>query len=552
MLKKNTSSSSVGTFAVLCIIVIVAASSLDFVAAQPSSKCQIMCTGNASWSNNDNDGTVRIDPLDKLKKYRGGFDITSKNYWSSTAFTGIYGYAIAALCLLAGICYGIFKLVIVLCCKNRRRKLKGGSKSSPPNDERYVMYKRLVILVLLTLVAIMVASGVALGGSSSFHNRAKKAVDIIIHTANNASRTIYDVTSAMTGISRTLESTEASSQFPAAMTASRFLSSTSRRLDREAASIEKEARDNRRRIDIAVTIVYVISVVAIALNLAVTIALSVCGVLRIRKAINWLFALCWSLIVLCWLLFGIYYFLHNFANDTCRALETFDHNPQNSSLSSLVPCDDLAAAKPTLRRVREGIYDLVSQLNVAATNVSSTLGVPPNFIQVCNPFSSPPNYHYQPHDDFSCPPPSIPIRDIPKVVKLVTCSDDGTCSNGQFVSPADYRLVEGYASSIQSLVDAFPEIQSLVECESVRASLSRIVDRHCQPLKKNAKIAWASLIPLSVLNMALLVLVLVIQRIGPLGTSGSVGAVAKDDMAPLPRHSSSLELAGSGGHRRLV
>lgn len=30
------------------------------------------------------DDTVRIDPLDNLKKYRGGYDITNKHYWSVT------------------------------------------------------------------------------------------------------------------------------------------------------------------------------------------------------------------------------------------------------------------------------------------------------------------------------------------------------------------------------------------------------------------------------------------------------------------------------------
>lgn len=28
------------------------------------------------------DDTVRIDPLKNFKKYRGGFDITEKHYWS--------------------------------------------------------------------------------------------------------------------------------------------------------------------------------------------------------------------------------------------------------------------------------------------------------------------------------------------------------------------------------------------------------------------------------------------------------------------------------------
>jgi len=32
------------------------------------------------------DNTIRVDPLDDFKKYRGGFDITNKNYWSVNFF----------------------------------------------------------------------------------------------------------------------------------------------------------------------------------------------------------------------------------------------------------------------------------------------------------------------------------------------------------------------------------------------------------------------------------------------------------------------------------
>jgi hypothetical protein len=32
------------------------------------------------------DNTIRVDPLDNFKKYRGGFNITNKNYWSVSFF----------------------------------------------------------------------------------------------------------------------------------------------------------------------------------------------------------------------------------------------------------------------------------------------------------------------------------------------------------------------------------------------------------------------------------------------------------------------------------
>jgi hypothetical protein len=41
-----------------------------------------MYTDNVSQPITQQDHTIRVDPLDNLKKYRGGFNITNKHYWS--------------------------------------------------------------------------------------------------------------------------------------------------------------------------------------------------------------------------------------------------------------------------------------------------------------------------------------------------------------------------------------------------------------------------------------------------------------------------------------
>lgn len=41
---------------------------------------------NVSEQITQRDNTIRVDPLDNFKKYRGGFDITNKNYWSVNFF----------------------------------------------------------------------------------------------------------------------------------------------------------------------------------------------------------------------------------------------------------------------------------------------------------------------------------------------------------------------------------------------------------------------------------------------------------------------------------
>lgn len=37
---------------------------------------------NVSDTIRQSDNTIRVDPLDHFEKYRGGFNITNKHYWS--------------------------------------------------------------------------------------------------------------------------------------------------------------------------------------------------------------------------------------------------------------------------------------------------------------------------------------------------------------------------------------------------------------------------------------------------------------------------------------
>ena len=53
-----------------------------------------------------------------------------------------------------------------------------------------------------------------------------------------------------------------------------------------------------------------------------------------------------------------------FSSDTCTALENFQENPYNNSLSSILPCDELLSAESVLFDVSAGIYNLVNEVNV--------------------------------------------------------------------------------------------------------------------------------------------------------------------------------------------
>ncbi|XP_027164168.1 uncharacterized protein LOC113764456 [Coffea eugenioides] len=448
---------------------------------------QLKQTKNASEQVKQSDDTVRADPLDHLRKYRGGYDITNMHYWSSTAFTGIYGYAIAAIWAICGLIYGAYSLVTSFCWKtNREEKFK---KTSSCRKKCYPWSR--VLVVLFTILAI-IGCGLFLGGNAKFHSRATTVVDILIDTADHASDTIYNTTEAMKDLSANLAADAESGD------ATRFLKSTAQSLDTEADDIHRQARKHRRAIYNGLKIVYIITTVTISLNLVAAIALSVSGVLKLRRILRLMVILCWILTVLCWLFSGIYFFIENFADDTCTALEGFRQDPYNNSLSSILPCDELSSAKSVLRHVSAEVYNVVHEVN---SNISTRYG---NIFQICNPFSGPPHYHYQPQD---CPANAYKIGDIPQLLKQVTCPDsEQGCTGGIVIPTKYYNRLEIYTTSIQRLLNEYPDMESLVECQTVTTAFSEILNTHCKPLKRYTRMVWAAMVFLSTVMVALILL----------------------------------------------
>ncbi|KAK6266259.1 hypothetical protein QUC31_017096 [Theobroma cacao] len=201
--------------------------------------------------------------------------ISTLLFLQSVIFTGVPGYAIGLLWLLFGILYGGYLAATAYCCKR-----KGKPKTKSLCHNQFCLWP-ILLAVIFTILAIA-ASGLALGGTAKFHSEAKTVVNIIMRTANGASETIYNTTGAMKEMRDNLGETNGTGE------ATSFLTSTSEKLDVEAADIERQARKNRRLIDRGLKIVFIITIVTISLNLVAVIALSVTGILRVRRALY-----CW-------------------------------------------------------------------------------------------------------------------------------------------------------------------------------------------------------------------------------------------------------------------
>ncbi|TYK29649.1 uncharacterized protein E5676_scaffold655G002650 [Cucumis melo var. makuwa] len=429
----------------------------------------------------EEDDTVRVDPLNHFHKYRSGYNITNKHYWSSTVFTGAAGYGIGVVWLVCGIAYGGFLVVATLCCgKGSRGKPK--LKKMPHLGQEFYLWT-ILLAAFFTILAI-VGCGVVIGGSTRFDKEAKNVVKIIIETANGASNTIQNTTSAMKDMISNLEASRTTGRSYSIQETSGTLTSTSHNLDAQAANIQWQANKNRLLIHKGLNIVYIVTMVTMSLNLGAVVAMA-----DYKDYFTFL----------CWIFFGLYLFLNNFSSDTCKALEMFQENPNNNSLSSILPCEQLLTAKSVLTDVSSEIYDLVNQVN---TQIAISY---PDIALVCNPFSQPPYYEYQPQN---CAANTIRIGDIPKVLKLLTCADEsnGGCENGQFMSNFEYRTVEAYTNSIQDFLNVYPGMENLVECQTVKDAFSKILEHHCKPLEKYAYMVWVGLVFVSIVMVCLVLI----------------------------------------------
>ncbi|KAL3507056.1 hypothetical protein ACH5RR_032438 [Cinchona calisaya] len=318
-------------------------------------------------------------------------------------------------------------------------------------------------------------------------------VDILIDTAGDASNTILNTSEAMKDMSISLAAAN-----PSGDATADFVTSTSQRLDTQAADIHRQAKKNGRVwniysydftelgccncfIKFENILLLSPSHASTALdrhNAEVSVLQAILRITNIKGAVS------------------------SFAGDTCTALEGFQQDPYDNSLSSILPCNQFLSAKSVLLYVSAEVYNTVNQVN---RNISITYG---NIAQICNPFSAPPDYRYQHQDS---PANTFKIGDIPQLLKMLTCPDSEgrTCTGGIVISTKDYNMVETYTTSIQRLLNEYPGMESLVHCQTLTTAFSDILNKHRKPLKRYTRMVRA---PMVFLSMVMVVLILIWDR----------------------------------------
>ncbi|XP_057500308.1 uncharacterized protein LOC130784448 [Actinidia eriantha] len=436
----------------------------------------------------------RPDPLRHFKLYKGGYDIRNKHYWASAAFTGVHGYAIAGVWILCGLGFGSYMLL---------KNFNGSSSTLPENssDSTYSYLIMFLLVVLFSFVAI-VATGLAIAANQSSFQRTKKLKETVLGAGEDARKTIRKVTEAMNQMQKLL--------LPYDPKTCDLLNSTSRQLGRESQVIRNFDRKNERSINKAIQISYIANLVVVSVDLALLVAaIVVLLLLHWQPGFIIIILFCWIITTLCWVLTGFDFFFHTFAEDTCSALENFEQNPQNNSLSSVLPCSNSSLSDRILVEIGFTVHTFITEINLKIAELNrfirldeqtdDSLGVQ----KICNPFSSAPYYSYAPEE---CSNDSTPIGVLPSVLSKFTCYQENTgeCkSNRKFIPEASYVMALSYSCAIQDLINIFPDLQSLIQCSFVKDTFSNVLLHQCKPFRVATRRLWLSLLSLSIIMVVL-------------------------------------------------
>ncbi|KAJ1278229.1 hypothetical protein BS78_04G063200 [Paspalum vaginatum] len=422
--------------------------------------------------------TRRKDPLDGLRHYTGGWNISDEHYWASVGFTAAPVFAAAGVWFVVfGI--GLFLAGCCFCCCH------GGGRAATHSRACFAVS---LALLLVATAAAAVGCAVLYDGQGRFHGSTAATVDYVVRQSDD---TVANLRS-FTGF---LETAKAAGVGPVTLP-----DDVKGRIDDVvgkvgAAADELAARtsSNAAKIrDALETVRKVLIVVAAAMLILAFLGLgfSLCG---LESIVYVLVFFGWILVTGTFILCGTFLLLHNVVGDTCVAMGEWVRHPHaRTALDDILPCVDTAAATEALNRSKEVNYQLVAVVNAALANVSNR-DFPPQT-------PPPANYNQSgPHVPLLCGP-STPADDLPCVAPgaaaraawrahlcraaVDAASGAEVCATSGRVTPAMYEQLAGAADASYGLDHYGPVLVALADCTSLRETFRSVGDEHCPGLRR--------------------------------------------------------------------
>ncbi|KAG0626238.1 hypothetical protein M758_2G113500 [Ceratodon purpureus] len=423
----------------------------------------------------------RLDPFDHFNHYRKGYDIKSKHYWGSVAFTGISGYAIAVAWLVLGLL-----ILLFFCCKC----LCGPRSRSKSSHSNAFYWTPRIIVFLLSVVAVG-CSVVLFVACKKFTSQAYNVEDVLVEAAQNATENIHSVTATLDNVKEIV--------LPYNRNLYLTLNSTEMKLNSLAGVVNEKVFVNKKTYQKVFNIIEIVLLVVTSVNLLLIVLGFASTFLRWRRFFYFIIVVTWIFTALTWLMFGFFLSVHYIADDTCLAFKQYLQDPQNTTLDDLLPCADLASSSTQYKQVRvamKGVITSATDQFLFYTNESTSL------TGVCDPIGPAPDYKYT----GICANDTLPIGELANLVKPFVCN--GTrraCLQTGYVNQTTYNDISAMTRASQSTLDAFPLMEGLTNCSLVTNPINTMVNERCGPAKIAINRIWISFAVLSSIMILLII-----------------------------------------------
>ncbi|WVZ77596.1 hypothetical protein U9M48_025449 [Paspalum notatum var. saurae] len=423
--------------------------------------------------------TYRKDPLDGLRYYTGGWNISDEHYWASVGFTAAPVFAAAGVWFVVfGI--GLFLAGCCFCC------CRGSGRAASHSRACFAVS---LALLLVATAAAAVGCAVLYDGQGRFHDSTTATVDYVVRqsgdtVANLRNFTGFLVTAKAAGVGPFTLPDDVKGRIDD------VVGKVGAAADELAARTSSNAAKIRAALE---TVRKVLIVVAAAMLILafLGVVFSLCG---LESIVYVLVFFGWILVTGTFILCGTFLLLHNVVGDTCVAMGEWVRHPQaRTALDDILPCVDTAAATEALNRSKEVNYQLVAVVNAALANVSNR-DFPPQT-------PPPANYNQSgPHVPLLCGGPSTPAGDLACVAPgaaaraawrdhvcraaVDAASGAEVCATAGRVTPAMYEQLAGAADASYGLDHYGPVLAGLADCTVLRETFRSVGDEHCPGLRR--------------------------------------------------------------------
>ncbi|KAI3967512.1 hypothetical protein MKX01_027250 [Papaver californicum] len=431
--------------------------------------------------------TYRKDPLDHMKRYRGGWNISEKHYWASVGFTAVPLFVVAVIWfVLFGMCLCL--ICTCYCCCPRE----------PYGYSRLAYALSLILLIFFTIMAI-IGCVVLYTGQGKFYGSTTHTLDYILKQGDVVENNLRNISDYLDSAQKiTIDRIFLPSDMQTK------IDDIQTKINSSANSLATRTDKNKDKIQDALDTVRIILIIVSAVMLFLAFLGFLFSILGMKFIVSILVIIGWILVAGTFLLCGVFLLLHNVTADTCIAMnEWVQHPTAHTALDDILPCVDNATATETLLRTKEATRELVGVVNQVITNVSN-INFAPNFVPLyfnqsgpkvpvlCDPFNAD-------FTDRQCSAGEVDLNNATKVWQSYVCdvSSTGICKTVGRITPEFYTQMNAAVNVSYGLYTYGPFLVNLQDCTFVRETFSTIGTEYCPGLRRYSQWIYVGLVLVS-------------------------------------------------------